>query len=47
MSIKIAVFDDNKDRRESLEYLIRMHDDFDFVGAFESCILIDQKIKEL
>ncbi len=47
MSIKIAVFDDNKDRRESLEYLIRMHDDFDFVGAFESCILIDQKVKEL
>lgn len=46
MSIKVAVFDDNKDRRESLEYLIKMHSDLDCVGTFENCLLVTQQIKE-
>lgn len=46
MSIKVAVFDDNKDRRESLEYLIKMHPDLECVGTYESCLLVTQHIKE-
>jgi two-component system nitrate/nitrite response regulator NarL len=37
MAIKISIFDDNKDRRESLQYLVEMFDDLKCVGVFEHC----------
>jgi two-component system nitrate/nitrite response regulator NarL len=37
MPIRIAIFDDNKDRRESLQYLIDMQDDMTCCGIFEDC----------
>ncbi len=35
MPIRVAIFDDSKDRRESLRYLIGMFEDLNCVGAFE------------
>jgi two-component system nitrate/nitrite response regulator NarL len=35
MSTRIAIFDDNKDRRESLQYLIEMQEDMMCCGSFE------------
>jgi len=35
MPIRVAIFDDSKDRRESLRYLIGMFEDLKCVGAFE------------
>ncbi len=46
MAIRVAIFDDNKDRRESLKYLVEMFDDLDCVGVFEHCndVLRDVKL---
>jgi len=43
MSIDVAIFDDNKDRRESLKYLVDMFDDMHCAGTFEDCsnVLVD------
>jgi DNA-binding NarL/FixJ family response regulator len=35
--IRIAVYDDNKARRESLQALISLSADFEFAGSFENC----------
>jgi DNA-binding NarL/FixJ family response regulator len=37
MPIRIIIFDDNQERRESLKYLMGMFPDFLFAGAFEDC----------
>jgi len=46
MSTRVAIFDDNKDRRESLNYLIDMQDDMTTCGVFDDCqhVLVDIKI---
>lgn len=46
MSTRVAIFDDNKDRRESLNYLIDMQDDMTTCGVFDDCqhVLVDVKI---
>lgn len=40
---RVAVYDDNKPRRESLEALISLSTDLEFAGGFENCatILLD------
>ncbi len=38
--IKIAVYDDNKNRRESLKVLIELSEDLEFVAAYENCFHI-------
>jgi DNA-binding NarL/FixJ family response regulator len=35
--IRVAIFDDNASRRDSLRMLISLYDDLDFAGAFEDC----------
>jgi DNA-binding NarL/FixJ family response regulator len=43
--IRIAVYDDNKARRESLQALISLSTDFEFAGSFENCAnIIDDVI---
>jgi DNA-binding NarL/FixJ family response regulator len=37
MPIRVIIFDDNTERRESLKYLLGMFPDFQFAGAFEDC----------
>ncbi len=46
MSIRVAIFDDNKDRRESLKYLVEMYDDLLCVGIFEDGMRVLEVIKE-
>lgn len=43
--IRIIVFDDNRDRRESLEYLIGMQDDMHFVAAFENAEDVVKRVR--
>lgn len=38
--IRIAVYDDNKARRESLETFMRLNTGYDFAGSFENCASI-------
>ncbi len=45
MKVRIIVFDDNLERRESLRYLIEMQDDMEFVGAFENAENAVQDVK--
>jgi DNA-binding NarL/FixJ family response regulator len=45
--IRIIVFDDNRDRRESLQYLIGMQEDMEFVAAFENADQVVEKVREL
>lgn len=37
MTIRVAIFDDSQDRRESLHYLLSMQEGFECVGAFCDC----------
>ena len=37
MAIRIVIYDDSKDRRDSLRYLLDMYDDLECVGMFEDC----------
>lgn len=46
MPIRVAIFDDNKDRRESLKYLVEMYDDLLCVGIFEDGMRVLEVIKE-
>lgn len=46
MQTRIAIFDDNKDRRESLGYLIEMHDDLLCVGQFVDCVNVLKDIEK-
>lgn len=43
---KVAIFDDNKERRESLDYFISMFLDLQVVGKYENCIHVEDNIKE-
>ncbi len=40
MSIKVIVYDDNKDRRESLKILIKMQREMASTGIFKDCVYI-------
>ena len=44
MPIRVAIFDDSLERRESLKYLIGMFADLEFVGGFEDCSAVIQNI---
>ena len=46
--IKIAIYDDSKDRRESLEAFIKLSPETLFAGSFENCanILLDVELYE-
>ncbi len=46
MAIRIAIFDDNKDRRESLKYLVEMYDDLLCVGMYEDGVHVLEAMKE-
>lgn len=48
MSIRVAVYDDSKERRESLSYLINMFDSLTCVGTYNDCsnVLEDVKISQ-
>jgi DNA-binding NarL/FixJ family response regulator len=43
---KVVIFDDNQERRESLDYFISMFLDLQVVGKFENCIQVEKNIKE-
>lgn len=45
MKCRVAIFDDNKSRRDSLRTLISMIDDMECVGEFEDCRNVLQNIK--
>ena len=42
---RIAVFDDNIDRRNSLKMLLDLSSDLEFVGAYENCENIEQRVE--
>lgn len=44
MPIRVAIFDDNANQRESLEYFISMFDDLNLVGAFQDCTDVENTI---
>lgn len=46
MPIRVIIFDDNSERRESLRYLIGMFPDFTFEGAFQDCSNAIQNVLE-
>jgi DNA-binding NarL/FixJ family response regulator len=46
MSIRVIIFDDNAERRESLRYLIGMFPDFTYEGAFEDCSNAIRNVEE-
>lgn len=46
MSIRVAIFDDSKDRRDSLCYLLEMYEDMELVGIFEDCTHVLKNIEE-
>jgi len=46
MSIRIAIFDDSKDRRDSLRYLLDMYDDMECVGMFEDCSNVIENVRD-
>ena len=45
MAIRVIIFDDNAERRESLRYLIGMFPEFSFEGAFEDCSDVMQQVE--
>ncbi|MEZ4799576.1 MAG: response regulator transcription factor [Flavobacteriales bacterium] len=45
MPIKVAIFDDNQNQRDSLQYYISMFDDFQLVGAFPDCTEVASAIQ--
>ena len=45
MPIRVIIFDDNTERRESLKYLLGMFPDFLFAGAFEDCTDVIAKVE--
>ncbi len=44
MGIRVAIYDDSKERRESLHYLLDMYDDIEFVGGFNDCSEVESDI---
>lgn len=45
MPIKVAIFDDNQNQRDSLQYYISMFEDFQLVGAFPDCTEVESAIQ--
>lgn len=45
-TIRVAVFDDSSDRRESLSYLLGLFDDMECVGLFEDATDAVEKLRE-
>jgi DNA-binding NarL/FixJ family response regulator len=46
MSLRIAIFDDNKNFRESIELLLKMEKDFDVVGSYAHVLDCIQELKQ-
>lgn len=40
--IRVAIYDDNIARRESLQMLVELTEQFEFVGAFENCVHVEE-----
>lgn len=47
MKKRIAIFDDNKSRREGLEMLVNLSDDLECVGTFNDCRNVVEHVREL
>lgn len=43
---RVVIFDDNKSRRDSLQVLISMYDDLQYVDAFENCSEVEKRMEE-
>ncbi len=43
--IRVAIYDDNPSRRESLRLLIELSEQLEFVGAFPDCTRLEEDIK--
>jgi DNA-binding NarL/FixJ family response regulator len=46
MATRVVIFDDSKDRRDSLRYLLDMYDDMDCVGMFQDCTQVLKNIED-
>ena len=46
MATRVIIFDDSKDRRDSLHYLLDMYDDMNCVGMFEDCTQVLKNIED-
>ncbi len=48
MAIKVFIYDDNKDRRDSLKVLVQLNDNISWVGEGENCrnVLQDMEVAE-
>ncbi|MFN8256948.1 MAG: response regulator transcription factor [Bacteroidales bacterium] len=46
MPIRVVVFEDNDERRESLKYLLSMYSDIYFAGAFVDCSIALENVRE-
>jgi two-component system nitrate/nitrite response regulator NarL len=46
MATRVIIFDDSKDRRDSLRYLLEMYDDMECVGLFEDCVRVLENVEE-
>lgn len=47
MQITVLVYDDNRDRRESLKMLVNLQPDMRCVGAFKDCTQVDEEVQKL
>jgi two-component system, NarL family, nitrate/nitrite response regulator NarL len=45
MRIRVCIYDDNSDRRESLQYLLGMYDEFEVCGTFEDCTQVNRDME--
>lgn len=45
MPIRIILFDDNAERRDSLQLLLELYEDFEFVRAFDNCLNVVEKVR--
>lgn len=43
--MRVSIYDDSADRRDSLKYLLSMFDDTTCVGAYENCLNVTEEIK--
>jgi DNA-binding NarL/FixJ family response regulator len=46
MATRVIIFDDSKDRRDSLHYLLDMYDDMNCVDMFEDCAQVLKNIED-
>jgi two-component system nitrate/nitrite response regulator NarL len=46
MATRVIIFDDSKDRRDSLRYLLEMYDDLECVGLYEDCTRVLENVEE-